>query len=253
MKFPNTAERIHRKRFEWFTRDAVHRATRLCAISQSTKDDVCEYFKISSDKVDVVHLGVDLETYHPCVQPGRRSNPYILAVGTIQPRKNYGMLFRAFRDLCRMHPDSIDLLIVGQRGWLWEGIERDAQEGDFRSRIYLLGYVPEEQMPGLYAGASMVVMPSLYEGFGIPLLEAMACGTPVVSSNASSLPEVVGDAGVLINPTDRKAWTEAMSDLLTNAQQRSDLRLRGIERAKRFSWLKTAQGTLEVYKRTMTS
>lgn len=250
LKFPDSAEKFHRERFLWFTRDAVRRATRLIAISQSTKDDICEYFSVPAENVDVVYLGVDKRVYHENVSPVTRSRPYILSVGTLQPRKNYATLFEAFRRFCDLCTEPIDLVVVGQRGWLWEGIVRDARYGRYADRIHLLGYIPDEAMPGFYSGALMLVMPSLYEGFGIPVLEAMACGTPVICSCVSSLPEVVGGAGVLINPMEEDSWTEAMLLLLQSSQHRDELRFRGLQRAKEFSWERTAAATLEVYAKT---
>jgi glycosyltransferase involved in cell wall biosynthesis len=248
LKFPETVTAAHMKRFMWFTKDAVNRAARIIAISECTKNDLCDLLNVSPKKVDVVYLGVDREFYNEAIHPPLRRMKYILTVGTLQPRKNYTMLFRAFRHLCERWSEPIELAIVGKRGWLWEDIERQAADGPYADRIRFLGYVPEREMPGLYAGAEMLVFPSLYEGFGIPALEAMACGTPVVASNASSLPEVVKDAGMLVDPVDDNAWTTAMLNLLGDRGIRTQLRSKGISRSRLFSWERTARETLEIYK-----
>ncbi|MBN1397044.1 MAG: glycosyltransferase family 4 protein [Bacteroidetes bacterium] len=251
IKYPETAHALHRKRFLFFTKDAVQRANRIIAISHSTKKDICEFFGTSSEKIEVVHLGVDHTLYNPKASPLKRKNPYLLSVGTLQPRKNYVMLFRAFRKLCEKTNGICELLIVGKRGWFWEDIEKEAANGSFSERIHFLGYVPDEQMPSLYAGCEFFVMPSLYEGFGIPLLEAMACGKAVIASNASSLPEIVDDAGILLDPKDECAWTEAMLELLKDKSERNELGKSAFSKAACFSWEKMASETLEVYQKVL--
>lgn len=252
-KFPETARKAHLTRFAWFTRDAIQRATHLITISESTKRDICEMYGVASSKVDVIYLGVDHSLFKPETLRAKRNSRYILSVGTLQPRKNYSMLIRAFNRLCGTISERVELLIVGKRGWLWEDIEREAKTSPYADRVHLLGYVPDEQMPGLYAGAAMVVMPSLYEGFGIPLLEAMACGAPVIGSNTSSLPEVLGDAGILLDPRDEQSWAIAMKDLLNDNSKQETLRQRGLVRAKEFSWERTAKETFAVYRKVLTS
>jgi glycosyltransferase involved in cell wall biosynthesis len=251
IKYPETAQALHRKRFLMFTRDAVRRSNRIISISHSTKKDVCEYFDISPDKIDVVHLGVDHTLYRPEAAPLKRTNPYILSVGTLQPRKNYLMLIRAFRNLCERTSGIVDLLIVGKRGWLWENIENEIKNGPFSERIHFLGYVPDEQMPSLYTGCEFFVMPSLYEGFGIPLLEAMACGKAVIASNVSSLPEIVNDSGILLDPKDEYAWTDTMIDLLKDKNKRNELGKSALSKSAFFSWEKMAKQTLRVYQRVL--
>jgi glycosyltransferase involved in cell wall biosynthesis len=199
----------------------------------------------------VVHLAVDHAVYHPNVPPLRRTAPYILAVGALQPRKNFVMLMRAFSAICSHSGTPLDLVIAGQRGWMWEAIESEARTSPVADRIHLLGYVPDKELPGLYAGAKVVAFPSLYEGFGIPLLEAMACGIPVVAANDSSLPEVVGDAGLLLEPTDQKQWEDALAELIANDRLRRELRDKGIDRAATFTWERTARETFSVYQQVL--
>jgi glycosyltransferase involved in cell wall biosynthesis len=249
LRFPETFRPLHRQRLLWFTRNAARRADRLIAISESTKRDLCEQFGTPAEKIDVVHLGVDHEVFHADVSPATRPVPYVLSVGTLQPRKNYVMLIRAFNRLCEGRCKEIELLIAGQRGWMYEEIEAEAKKSPFASRIHLLGYVSDEMLPPLYTCATLVAMPSLYEGFGLPLLEAMACGAPVIASNVSSFPEVAGDAAMLLDPNEPDAWAEAMRELLGNKEKRRELRQRAIARAQLFSWEQTAERTLEVYRK----
>lgn len=252
LKFPETFRPLHRQRLLWFTRNAARRADRLIAISESTKRDLCEQFGTPAEKIDVVHLGVDHEVFRSDVTPTTHRAPYILSVGTLQPRKNYVMLIRAFNRMCESRCKEVELLIAGQRGWMYEEIEVEAKKSAFADRIHLLGYVGDEMLPPLYTGATLVAMPSLYEGFGLPLLEAMACGAPVIASNVSSFPEVAVDAAVLLDPDEPEAWAETMRELLGNEEKRRELRQRAIARAKLFSWQETAQRTLEVYRKAAT-
>jgi glycosyltransferase involved in cell wall biosynthesis len=251
MKFPESFTPMHRERLAWFTRDAVSRATHAITISQSTRDDVCTLLGVSPEKVDAVQLAVDHERFRPDVPPVRRSCPFVLSVGALQPRKNFQFLIRAFKSLCSRRDDPIELIIVGQRGWMWEPIEKEATEGPYAGRIHLKGYVPEEELASLYAGAALVAMPSLYEGFGLPLLEAMACGAPVIASNVSSFPEVLGDAGVMLPPDNEEAWVESMDHLLNDEGARARMRAQSIARARTFTWERTARETLAVYRKVL--
>ena len=249
LKYPETFRPLHRQRLQWFTQNAARRSDHIIAISDSTKRDLCELYCIPPEKIDTIHLGVDHKVFRPDVPPLQQSVPYILSVGTLQPRKNYGMLIRAFKRLCTVRAEPVELLIVGQRGWFWEQIEAEAKQPPFAERVHLTGFLPDAALPSLYAGAALVAMPSLYEGFGLPLLEAMACGAPVVASNASCFPEVVGDAAVMLDPRDEEAWTNAMGALLEDPARREVLRRKGIERARVFTWERTAQQTLAVYRK----
>lgn len=248
LRFPETFRTGHRQRLEWFTRDAVRRAVHIIAVSGSTRDDLCRFYSVDPRKVSVVHHAVNPLRYHGHVTPLRRENPYILAVGALHPRKNYEMLIRAFRKVCARLDEKVELLIVGQRAWLWEGVEREAALPPFNDRIRLVGYVADEELPSYYAGARVFVLPSLYEGFGIPILEAMACGTPVVASSVSSMPEVVGDAGLLLDPADEQSWVDTLVQLWESEPHRRRLIERGLFRATEFSWTQAATRTLELYR-----
>jgi glycosyltransferase involved in cell wall biosynthesis len=244
LRFPEMFLPGHRQRLGFFTRQAVARSDRLIAVSECTKRDLCERLGADPARVDVVHHGVDREVFCPDGPVARRQRPYILSVGALQPRKNFLMLIRAYRQLGR----PVDLLIAGQRGWMWEQIEREAGDG-----VVLLGHVSDAELPALYRGAAVVAMPSLYEGFGLPLLEAMACGAVVAASNASSFPEVAGDAAVLLDPREPDRWAETMRELLGNEERRRQLRQKAIERAGLFSWERTAEQTREVYRKAVSA
>lgn len=141
---------------------------------------------------------------------------------------------------------------MGQRGWMWEQIEQEAAEGRYADRIHMRGYITEDELASLYAGAALVAMPSLYEGFGLPLLEAMACGAPIVASDVSSFPEVIGEAGIMLKPDDEEAWVETMSLLLDDEEKRRRMREQSIARAGMFTWERTARETLAVYRKILT-
>jgi glycosyltransferase involved in cell wall biosynthesis len=185
---------------------------------------------------------------------------FILYVGTIEPRKNLTALLEAYAALmerlsvCDLRPalSDVRLVIVGKKGWLYEGFFRRLHELGLEDRVLFTGYVPDEDLPAIYSAADLFVFPSLYEGFGLPVLEAMACGTPVIASNASSLPEVAGEAGIMIAPHDVRGLAEAMERLLMDKQLRAELRARGLERAKQFTWERAAAMTLEVYQDALT-
>jgi glycosyltransferase involved in cell wall biosynthesis len=170
--------------------------------------------------------------------------PYILSVGTLEPRKNLSTLLAAYATLERSAPR---LVLAGARGWHAQSLAAQVQAPALRERVVLPGYVPDDLLPDLYAGAECFVYPSLYEGFGLPPLEALACGTPVITSTTSSLPEVVGDAALLVEPTRTDELAAALRRILEDEHLRDDLRRRGPLRAARFSWERCARETMQVY------
>jgi glycosyltransferase involved in cell wall biosynthesis len=177
---------------------------------------------------------------------------FIIFVGTLEPRKNVPMLLRAFHDL-RGRGYDIHLAIVGRKGWLYEQVFATLTELKLADHVHFLENVPYEDLARLYNAASCLTLPSHYEGFGLPPLEAMACGTPVVVSDRSSLPEVVGDAGLLIDPDSPEELSAALSRILDDSELRASLRQRGLARASEFSWAKAAHQTMAVYKRVLNS
>jgi glycosyltransferase involved in cell wall biosynthesis len=171
--------------------------------------------------------------------------PYILAVGTVQPRKNLARLLEAFAQAARAG-DAPQLVIAGKRGWLSEGIERRARELGLGERVRFAGYVADADLPALLSGALAFALPSLYEGFGMPVLEAMACGAPVLTSDTSALPEAAGGAALLVDPTDTAAIAAALARLIGEPELRADLRARGLRRAAGATWARCAEETLGV-------
>jgi glycosyltransferase involved in cell wall biosynthesis len=208
------------------------------------------------NRVDVVHLAAD-ERCSP-VQHGSRErlaakygirSSYIFNLGTIEPRKNLKRLIQAYAMLPAARKAECSLVIGGGGGWLNSDIYRYVQDNGLGQYVKLIGRVDDEDLPALYTSCEVFVYPSMYEGFGLPVLEAMACGAPVITSRTSSLPEVAGDAAILVDPEDVRSIRDAMEDLLTNPGQRSILREKGFKQSKRFSWRRTAQETLGVYER----
>jgi glycosyltransferase involved in cell wall biosynthesis len=228
---------------EWSTRSHVRRARVLVADSEATRRDLHRWYGRSHGVV-VAPLGVD-GRFAPQLEPAKATarralgvpagRRYIVHIGTLQPRKNLLALVRAFALLAADHPD-LDLVLVGRRGWGSDDPVALAERLGLGSRVRCTGYVPAALLPGVYSGAEVTVLPSLYEGFGLTALESMACGTPVAASARASIPEVVGDAGVLFDPRDAGAIALAVRTLLEDADLRARLAGAGVERAARFTW-----------------
>jgi glycosyltransferase involved in cell wall biosynthesis len=232
---------------------SARRANALIAISQSTRADILRQLKPILEKVFTVLYGI-APCFHPvensqALEICRRYNlskPFILYVGNLEPRKNLPILVRAFAQVVQGGlPHS--LVLAGSRGWKDTEVFSTIQALDLTSRVCFPGYVPQQELPALYSAADLFVYPSLYEGFGLPVLEAMACGVPVITSSVSSMPEITGDAGILVNPRDVDGLAEQMRRILTDRARRDRLAYAGMERAKSFSWERAARETLSVY------
>jgi glycosyltransferase involved in cell wall biosynthesis len=242
------------------TGESVRRAERVIAVSQRTASDAVRLLGVEPARIRVVHEAA-APGFSPCppdqlaplakrlgfdADPGR---PYVLFVGTLEPRKNVPLLLEAFARL-RRRLDA-QLLVVGGRGWLDEPIFAAHARSGVGDAARFLGSLDEQDLAVLYSHAGVFALPSVYEGFGLPVLEAMACGAPVVCSNAGPLPEVAGDAAVLLKPEDPEEWAATMLDVLTNTSLRAELRRRGFVREKEFSWQRSAQATREVYREAL--
>lgn len=225
-------------------RPALRRAAALPCISDATRDDLVRLFPHSAAKATTIPLAADPSFSAKVAAPGHPDldRPYVLAVGTLEPRKNLERLVEAWTQLSPMVRETRRLALVGPRGWDDDAILQAAHEAG----AVLLGRVSEEELRALYAGADAFVYPSLYEGFGLPVLEAMAAGAPVITSNVSSLPEVAGDAALTVDPTDVGALTSAMEQLLTDPALAKRLRTAGKARAALFSWDRMAREYLEL-------
>lgn len=237
---------------------SVGRATHILADSVATKQDLGQFWKVPDEKVTVLYSGVH-ERFQPVTDEGKLTavrqkyqlgdQPYIFTVGTVQPRKNYQMLIRAFKPIAEnwLH----NLYIAGGKGWLYDDMLAEIEQQGLQERVKFIGFVADDDLPALYSAATLYVFPSLYEGFGLPLLEAMQCGVPIVTSGASCLPEVAGNAAVQLSPTDEHAWSATMQQLLADPQQRTKLIAAGFRQARQFSWQKAASQLLEIYDRLL--
>lgn len=247
--------------FQQMMQISSKRADRIIAISESTGKDLLHLLGVTPDKIHTVLLAAD-DNFRPigdCVKVGKicrryglQPGEFFLYVGTLEPRKNVPALLHAYKDLLDSGIQE-RLVIVGKKGWMFENIFATMQILGLENKVIFTGYVPDEDLPYLYNGARLFVYPSLYEGFGLPVLEAMACGTPVVTSNVSSMPEIVGDAGLLVNPHEHSQLAQAIECLIMDDDLHQSLKERGLERAAQFSWEKTAQETLKIYSQVCAS
>jgi glycosyltransferase involved in cell wall biosynthesis len=236
-------------------RFAQTQADGVIAISESAKRDAVEHLGLDPSRVYVVYGGVDSSfrplpraTVAQALKPlGLVAGEYILNVGTLEPRKNLVRLLQAYQRVRRGFHPTPKLVFVGMKGWMYDEVLKQVNALNLEKDVRFLGRVESELLPVLYNGARLFAYPSMYEGFGLPVLEAMACGAPVVTSNTSSLPEVVGDAALLVDPYDVKQIAEAMIQLLTDEDQGTVLRQRGLDRSARFTWEMAAKRTLAAY------
>jgi glycosyltransferase involved in cell wall biosynthesis len=233
--FPQAHPAAQRLYLDWTTRYSARRANIILADSQATADDLHTFYGTSSSKIRVVYPGVD-KPFIGDIETTRRKyslpERYFLFIGTLQPRKNIARLVQAYALWHKQHPNNpTALVLAGGKGWLYDETWTANIEG-----VHLTGYIDDADKGALYAGAVALIFPSLYEGFGFPVLEAMSCGTPVIASNTSSLPELVGDAGLLVDPLNIEAIAAAMSQLSDNGNLCQTYRERGYEQVKKFTW-----------------
>lgn len=231
-----------------WTQYSIEKANKIIAVSKNTKKDVMNYYHIPKNKIEVIYNGFS-DAIPPPLRGGisPHQKPYILYVGTIQPRKNLDTLITAFHLLLKEKSDY-SLVIAGKKGWLYEKIFDHVKILNLEDKIIFTGYISDEEKATLYENASLFVLPSLYEGFGIPILEAMNSGCPVISSLSSSLPEIGGDACLYFDPKNPKELKEKMIHVIENSEFRKELVKKGKERVQLFSWQKCGQETLQVIK-----
>lgn len=255
---PNEHNRLDNWRYRWLLPTALRRADAIIAPSQCTCNDITTYLKPSPTPIHVVLAAADTIFTPIPDSPERQAvlehygitPPYIFYVGGINARKNIARLFEAYAKIRDRYPD-IPLVIAGKRQWRTTEIEATYKRLELEDSVRFTGYIENEHLPYLYSAASLFVFPSLYEGFGLPPLEAMSCGTPVVTSNISSLPEVVGDAALLVDPYNVDSIADAMCHILDDPTLAEQLRTRGIEQAAAFTWRRTAQDTLAIYQHVL--
>jgi alpha-1,3-rhamnosyl/mannosyltransferase len=256
LRHPETHPVARVRQFERELPSAVDRAACILTVSEFTRREVIAVFGVNPDRVVATPLGVDArffprtrdETAHFLTPLELTHGQYFLAVGTLEPRKNILTTLEAHSRLPERVRVAWPLVVAGMSGWLTNTISRRLEQARSRGQVRLLGHVSDDPLPALYAGAAMLSYPSIYEGFGLPPLEAMASGVPVAVSNRASLPEVVGDAGILLEPHDVDGLTSAMLRIVEDGQFANDLMMRGLERATGFTWQQCASLTMQSWK-----
>ena len=260
LRFPEVYNRANRLYLSTFTPPSLRRADRVITISEDARRDVIELCGVAPERVTPILLAAD-ERFRPASPEDisdfreRRGLPerFVLYQGTLQPRKNVETLVRAYAMLRAQGSDDHMLVLAGPRGWQYDSIFELTRQLGLEASVSFPGFVPDDELPLWYSSATVFAFPSRYEGFGLPLLEAMACGAPVVSSSSSSLPEVVGDAGLLVDPSDVEGLCSALRQLLENEPRRKTLAAAGRARAQSFSWRRTASETVQVYREVLES
>lgn len=239
----------------------IHQDWIIC-ISDHTKQDFCQYTGMTPERVFVTPLAAS-NTFYPVTNSQLITQtkikytippePYLLSLCTLEPRKNLKFLLQSYTQLLEQYPTlDINLVLVGVSGWKNNDIFQTIQNHPLlKQRTIITGYIPDQDLSAIYSGALAFIYPSLYEGFGLPPLEAMQCGVPVITSNTSSLPEVVGDAGIMIDPTNHDQLSQSLLDLINDSTLRQELSQKGLARAKQFSWQKCAAQTVEIYQKIL--
>jgi len=253
--FPKTMKPLNLLINKMIIPPSIHRTDAVVAISNWTLSDVRKYLNPQNKIMEVVHLGVG-NPFHPRnAQESKEAmkkkfgipNDFLLTVGTFEPRKNIAGIINAFSLIASKIPH--DLVVVGQHGWKNRHVVRQIELSDIRRRIHMVGYLSDEILPVMYSAADVFVFPSLYEGFGLPPLEAMACAVPVVASNVSSIPEIVGKAALLVDPHNPVEIADGILKIINNSSVRFELIGRGLHQASTFTWGGTARRMLEIFNR----
>lgn len=256
VRFPETHPALRIRFLEKHLPPVLERCNGIITDSAFVRDEVVSVFGIDPAKIHPIHLGVSPayrprpaeETAAVLAKYGLVHGQYMLAVGTLEPRKNLIQGLRAFRSLPEALRERMPFVIVGMKGWLTDGIESEIDALANQGQVRALGYLATDELLQIYAGATLLLYPSVYEGFGLPALEAMASGIPVITSNRSSLPEVVGDVGITVEPGDEKGFAEAIRMLAEDPAARAARGTAGVERARQFTWIRCAIETERVYR-----
>lgn len=255
--FPDCFPARRRRYFEWLVPPSLRKARLIIAVSRQTRDDLCKFMAVAEEKVRVVYNGVGAQ-----FRPGDRRALSIrdkyglppkmaLFVGRLEPRKNLGRLIRALSVLRRTRAFEHKLVLAGQSDFGHERLLQLRSELNIEDDVLFTGFVPDSDLPALYNAADLFIYPSLYEGFGLPLLEAMACGTPTITSRTSSLREVAGEASLLVDPYDTFGMAKAMADVLSSRSLREKLSEAGLKQAAKFTWSRAASETMSVYQEVL--
>lgn len=249
LHYPETFKKNDLYQLTKWTKYSVEKAAEIITISQSTKDDIIKFYKITPEKVKVVHLGLkelSMEKATADLKSFGITKKFILFVGTLQPRKNIARLIEAYSTLPPHIKNEYQLVIVGKKGWLYDEILKSPEKFGIADNVLFLDYVSDNDLPSFYKGAELFVLPSLYEGFGLPVLEAMKYGCPVITSNVSSLPEAGGDAALYFDPESIVDIKKTMEKVLNSEQLRRDMIEKGNAHYKKFTWEKAAKEVLKV-------
>ncbi len=234
---------------------SVKKANKIITISESSKRDIIRLLGVPEDRIKVTYLAKNsnfrpienLDLIKKNKEKYSKGRPFILYVSTLEPRKNHLNLLKIFNIIVKEHKIKHNLVLTGKKGWYYKELYDFINKENLEDRVVFAGYVPDYDLPALYNAADLFVFPSLYEGFGLPIVEAQACGLPVISSNTSSMPEIVERSGILLNPKDVEVWADNIYKVLTNENMQKEMREKGLLQAKKFSWEKCAQETLQVY------
>lgn len=253
--YPNTMDTSNRKRLEKDMHSTVKRADYIITISESSRKDIIKYLHVDENKIQVIYPGVD-EVYKKVLNSDEIitvknkyniHGKYLLYLGTLEPRKNIETIIRAYNCFKKADKDNIKLVLAGKKGWLYDNIFKLVKEFDIEDSVIFTDYIDDSDKAPLYRGAEMFLFPSLYEGFGMPVIEAMASGTPVITSNSSSLPEVAGEAAIITDPLDYKKISESIELILNNNGLREKMVNEGIKQASKFSWDLSAEKLKNIY------
>ncbi len=256
--YPDRLPAARRWYLRLFVRRSCWRARRVIAISHSTARDLVQTFGLPAEHIDVAAPGVG-EQFRPLPRAEveafrtRKGLPqrFLLFVGTLEPRKNLPVLLRAYAQLPASQHQAVPLVLAGARGWMDSALDATIAAHNLADAVLLPGYVPADELPWWYNAAEALVYPSVYEGFGLPVLEALACGTPALVSDVSSLPEAVGEGGLRLPPDDVNAWAAALERVLADPGWRVEASARGLAHAARFTWAQTAAQTVASYRRAL--
>lgn len=258
LRYPAAFRPFNRWYLKYFTTYSVKRAQAVIAISESTRQDVINLLGKPAEQVHTVYCGAD-GSFQPLSESAvtafktKHGLPerFILYLGTLEPRKNVDGLIEAYALWCKRTPQPPPLIVAGGKGWFYQTIFERVEALGLTDRVFFPGYVPQAELPLWYNAASLFVYPSRFEGFGLPVLEAMACGTPVITSNVSSLPEVAGSAGALVDPNNSEQLVDMMAGVMANQDKQVAMREAGLVQATQFRWEKAAHETVAVYQHVL--
>lgn len=258
VRYPQAFPAVQRVYLQTQVKRSARSARRVIAVSEATKRDVMALFGVPAERIDVVYNGVD-SAFTPAAMDDIRAfrrrkglpERYVLHLGTLEPRKNLVRLVQAFHDARSQGATDVALILAGGKGWSYDDIFAEVSRLGLEQAVLFPGYIPDDELPWWYRGAEIFCYPSLLEGFGLPVAEALACGVPVITSDRSSLPEVAGDAAWLVDPTSVDALSQALATLLTNKDQARVFAAKGPPQAARFTWRRTAEQTAAVYRKAL--